>query len=378
MNNVSFIPRGAKETISVLKPKESCFTLKQSSKRPKRVKNKKVHFKENVVVDTNDNNDDNDLNLLINTDKKKTQDQLNKDADEKYVNDDNNMFKIDTKNHSDESDFDDDMSGSDLDDDISDSESTDNEIIVNENNQISRELVTHEQMIKRKARILAKLERRVRFTGASIEFNSRMSLEELEVVEAKWAYQSNSDVSVQIMRRMLMFTVATFEAISKNMPFLQLDLDEWSNTVFLQLNQYDEILFEIYDFYASDFEVNPLLKLGVAIITNALMHSFSRKMLQRVAQSATPNMQNVRQAYSPPQSTVNTDVNDEDEVSNDIMSGPDDGNQQAELLNMLRSEQQDSGKSQEGTKQTKKSDIKEVHIQGTGKKQRLKKNVLSI
>lgn len=302
--------------------------------------------------------DDTNLDLLINPTKLKTPEHAARDADLEFARKQPKPLNLFAKKKPskktrpvpEEEDEDDESEGGEEDeedlseDEFDDEDEDDDEEEEDDDPQqlaLREQPLSRRELIRRKAQVLAKLERRERFTGQRIDYKTDMSLEELEVIDAKYSYQANSDVSVKIMRQLLMFSVATIESISKSMPFLQLDLESWSETVFLNLNQYDELLFEIYDYYSSDIDVNPLIKLGFAIVSSAMMHSFSRKIMRNAVSMGRPNPV---PAPPPPPARVPTAPNpappnaheDLDEIG--TMTGPGDVPQE-QLLNLLRDEQ---------------------------------------
>lgn len=311
MNDVKILPRGCKQTVSI-HPGESCFDIqdkskienpfsmtlpqvsaknkKSSSKKPK--KKVSTRKQKQPLFDEVDD-DDGDLDLLINHSKKKTPEQMRQEEDKNFHKEQPkqmNLFadtkgKNKSKKYESEDDYDDDDSmlsdsDSDFSSDGDDDEFTDDSSAMQPvtTGRVIEPEMTRKEIIRRKAQVLARLERRVKFTGKEIEYDPNGTLEHLEIVDAKYNYKANSEVSVQVMRRMLLFSVVGMEAMSKHLRFLALDLDGWSQAVTLTINEYDEILFEIYDYYSGDFDVNPLLKLGVAIFTSALMHSFQKQI----------------------------------------------------------------------------------------------------
>jgi hypothetical protein len=143
----------------------------------------------------------------------------------------------------------------------------------------------NKQMMMEKARVLARLARRQKLNpNASIEFNHNMPLDELMTIDAKVGYESQAEMSIQFMKRCILFLVNMSENASKRYPALGMDLEGWGQYMFQRLNQYDELLFEIHDQYASSVTVNPLIRLGLEMVTNAWMYSAARTMMAEAGQ----------------------------------------------------------------------------------------------
>lgn len=137
-----------------------------------------------------------------------------------------------------------------------------------------------QERIKRKARILARLERKAKFGGPKIEIPQDADLETLETLYEKVTYESNADEGVKLYRRFLMWAVATEEQLSKRFPAAGLDLDRWSESVYLTLDTYDAMLYDVYDEYGDKHQMNPLYRLILAVQSNAIMYSTTRKIMK--------------------------------------------------------------------------------------------------
>ena len=134
-----------------------------------------------------------------------------------------------------------------------------------------------------KAKVLARLARRQRLNPNSvIEFNHNMSLDELMTIDVKAGYESQADMSIQLMKRAIMFVVGMTEKASSLYPAMGMNLKGWGEHVFLTMQQYDETLFDIYDLYSSAFQMNPIIRLSMALTTSAWMYSASKTMMEEV------------------------------------------------------------------------------------------------
>lgn len=148
-----------------------------------------------------------------------------------------------------------------------------------------------------KAKILARLSRRQKMNpGTPMEFNHSMSIEELMTIDAKAGYETQADMSIQLMKRAIMVLVGITERASTVYPQLGLNLKGWGEHVFLNMQQYDETLFEIYDQYSSAFQMNPLVRLAVALASSAWMYSASKAMMEELGTVHAASLEQLQEA----------------------------------------------------------------------------------
>lgn len=140
------------------------------------------------------------------------------------------------------------------------------------------------QMLTEKAKVLARLGRRQRLNpNVTIEYNHNMSLEELLTIDYQMGYQSQSEMSIQFMKRCIVFLVSFSECACKRYPALGLDLEGWGQYMFQRMSQYDELLFDIHDQYASTLTINPIARLTLELVTNAWMYSSARTLMMQAS-----------------------------------------------------------------------------------------------
>ena len=184
--------------------------------------------------------------------------------------------------HSDESD------GSDSEDDGGGSSGSDSDRSSSKNGRKSGKsqplppLMVDKDAMFEKTRILARLARRQRMYPANVvEFNNDMTLAQLQQIDATASYESQADMSIQVMKRGILFLVGLSERASVAYPQMGMDLDGWAEHVFLTLQQYDETLFDIYDQYGSMVKMDPILRLTMSLATNAWMFSITKTLMER-------------------------------------------------------------------------------------------------
>jgi hypothetical protein len=152
--------------------------------------------------------------------------------------------------------------------------------------KIQAERERKERSLK-KAKLMAKFDRKNvhRKPGNKIEYNPAMTLEELEAIDERESYGKQSELNVKIMRRVLVFFCQFVEGASKKFPKLGLELEGWAESVYLTLETYDDILFDIHDEYCSGVKMNPIAQLFIQLTTNAIMYSMAKKLMSSSAMS---------------------------------------------------------------------------------------------
>ena len=132
-------------------------------------------------------------------------------------------------------------------------------------------------IVAQKARLLARLERLKRNSGKIVEFNSTMNLEELLLIDAKVTYEVNTENTVRILRRLLLFGAYVAETMSKKFPWFDMDLQGYSEILYLTLDSYDEVLYNIYDENVSVFQCNAIFQLIMQFGSHMTMYSIANK-----------------------------------------------------------------------------------------------------
>lgn len=89
-----------------------------------------------------------------------------------------------------------------------------------------------------------------------------------------------SDTTVKLLKRMLLFTCKIAEEVSSKVDTEQtyVDLRGWSQSMEIEIKNYEENLHDIYDFYLTSFTDNPLITLAMSIGFSAASHSMERRM----------------------------------------------------------------------------------------------------
>jgi DNA-directed RNA polymerase subunit H (RpoH/RPB5) len=92
-------------------------------------------------------------------------------------------------------------------------------------------------------------------------------------------YESKAKMAVQLLRRVTVFISKMVEMLSKRFPDMIGDLEGWSENVYLSLDQYDDLLYDIYDEYGYKYHTNPIILYIFALGTNAMMFIAAKKFV---------------------------------------------------------------------------------------------------
>ena len=124
-----------------------------------------------------------------------------------------------------------------------------------------------------------------------IQFRYDDSLETLRRLNKVASMAGRQKMSIDFMKRMTVFCARLAEMLCEKFPNKFIDLKGYSQYLFLTINEYDNLLADVYDFYAETFaEASPLSAYFVAIGSNAVMYSISRKLVNNPVLDAMKNM----------------------------------------------------------------------------------------
>jgi hypothetical protein len=175
------------------------------------------------------------------------------------------------------------------------------------NEMPSPKRLSHSARLRLKAQLLARLERKQRFSGQAFEIPKDATLKELQMLDYKISYESRAAAAVKNYQRILIFAVGLWEGTCARYPWIGLDLTDYSEQVYLTIDQFDEDLYELYDMYGAQRAGHPLTRILMTIVTGSVAYSMTRKMMmarnnpqygqQQAPQQTQPNVpQNAQQA----------------------------------------------------------------------------------
>lgn len=110
--------------------------------------------------------------------------------------------------------------------------------------------------------------------------SSKCSTHELRKLAQEHKMLKRGDFVVRMMRRMLLFTSQLTEEVSKQLDKEKkvVDLTGWAQSFELEMQNYEELLYDIYDYYLTDINSNPVATLAFAMVTSAACHSMQRRI----------------------------------------------------------------------------------------------------
>lgn len=221
--------------------------------------------------------------------------------------------------------------------------------------------LTYDEQLRKKAELLERLQRKKQRNLLKLDFDENMTLEQLMVADARSQYRSSSDTAVAFMRRGLMLYMVVLEALAKRFQQMNIDLEGFSQYAYSNgNNEYDDLLYEIYDMYHDRVKINPVWQLMGMVTTQALMYSMARKVMSQsqgfkytapsafnstpiptqsaaASQPAAPNRSTTSPSSVSPAAMAGGNASVGNEIG--VMDGPSDFDSR-QLLDMLRQEQQ--------------------------------------
>ena len=144
-----------------------------------------------------------------------------------------------------------------------------------------------EEMQKKKFELLCKLER-LKKKGVVIPrtYTMNSNYEEIKYEYEKLHNERLMDNSVKMYRNMLVSVTTGIEYLNNKVNPFDVYLDGWSDTVYSQQHDYDEIFEELYEKYKDKGSMAPELRLLMSVAGSALMYHLSNTMFKSVLPGA--------------------------------------------------------------------------------------------
>ena len=129
--------------------------------------------------------------------------------------------------------------------------------------------------------LLAKLKRRNsrRKPHEQEHINPNAHINDLRIQAAGASYETKAKTAVLMLRRITMFIAKVIETVSSKYPEYLPELEGWSENVYLSLDSYDEMLYDIYDEYGHRVKSNPIITFIFALGSNAAMFAMTKKIM---------------------------------------------------------------------------------------------------
>jgi hypothetical protein len=161
-----------------------------------------------------------------------------------------------------------------------------------------------EEIAVEKQELLYRLER-LEANGfkPSRKFNMSSNLEDIKFEYERMKKQRDVDKSIKFQRKILMAITSGIEFVNNKFDPLSIKLDGWSESIYENLHEYDDVFEELHEKYKSKMKVAPEIKLMMMVGGSAFMFHltntlFKSKMpgLDQILQQNPELAQNVKQA----------------------------------------------------------------------------------
>ena len=204
----------------------------------------------------------------------------------------------------DDDDGDDEDDDDDDDDDDGDNKTSSTVSSSSSNRKPPQRAKTLEEIAAEKQELLYRLER-LESNGfkASRKFNMSSNLDDIKFEYERIKKQRDVDKSIKFQRKILMAITSGIEFVNNKFDPLSVKLDGWSESIYENLHEYDDIFEELHEKYKSKMKVAPEIKLMMMVGGSAFMFHltntlFKSKMpgLDQILQQNPELARNVQQA----------------------------------------------------------------------------------
>ena len=132
----------------------------------------------------------------------------------------------------------------------------------------------------------------------NLQYTSTDTLESLKRVNQQATHLGRAAIMIKMMQRAIIFLGQGAEYLTQRFPNKFVDLEGYGAFLRESIDQYVEILYEIYEYHSEVFtSTTPLLTLAMALVSNAAMYSVHRKMLTSTSKlgetSETPHAESM-------------------------------------------------------------------------------------
>jgi len=140
------------------------------------------------------------------------------------------------------------------------------------------ELTQHE-IFDKKEEILIELEK-LEEKGIKSEkrYTIQSDLYEMERCYLRLKRRRDQDIAVKLMRKVLLTFVTGTEYMTEKFVSETVHLDGWSESVLMNIVDYDEVFEELYDKYSSKFAVSPEIKLLIMLVGSAFTFHMTKML----------------------------------------------------------------------------------------------------
>lgn len=144
-----------------------------------------------------------------------------------------------------------------------------------------RRRLSEEDIILMKKELLYQFER-LEKKGMKLpkKFTLASSLEEMRMEYERLKRDKDIDSSVKLQRRIMMATVSGVEWLNGKFDPIGASLDGWSDSIYENINDYDDVFEELHDKYKGKAKIAPELKIMMMLGGSAFMHHMTHSMFK--------------------------------------------------------------------------------------------------
>jgi hypothetical protein len=144
-----------------------------------------------------------------------------------------------------------------------------------------RRRLSEEDVILMKKELLYQFER-LEKKGMKLpkKFTLASNLEEMRMEYDRLKRDKEVDASIKFQRRIIMATVSGVEWMNGKWDPLGAKLDGWSDSIYENINDYDDIFEELHEKYKGKAKIAPELKLMMMLGGSAFMHHMTHSMFK--------------------------------------------------------------------------------------------------
>ena len=161
----------------------------------------------------------------------------------------------------------------------------------------------------------------------SREYTMKNSLEDIKFEYERLKKQRDINKSIKFQRKILMAITSGIEFINGKFDPLDIKLDGWSESIYENLHEYDEVFEELHEKYQSKMKVPPELRLLMMVGGSAVMFHLSNSLfkskmpgLDQILQQNPELAKNVQQAAMNTMKTEQAASGENDPLFNMMMN----------------------------------------------------------
>lgn len=162
----------------------------------------------------------------------------------------------------------------------------------NERDSDNEDLLTADQIYNKKSRYIHLLDRLHKRCGSTHRMTMNNSLRDIKNAYRVIKKAVDTEDGIEFSKRGLMFCVTGIEFLNKRYDPFGVNLKGWSKNFLEEIDEYDDVLEELYDKYADVADMSPEIKLLFMIGGSAFMYNITNNMFNN--NDINDNINNMR------------------------------------------------------------------------------------